>query len=36
MLFFIGLIIYVFNKPKKHYDEAAHTPLEDDEKPFNL
>lgn len=36
MIFFIGLVIYVFNKPKKHYDEAANAPLDDDDKPFNL
>lgn len=27
---FIGLIVYVFSRPKKYYDEEAHAPLEDD------
>lgn len=27
---FIALIIYVFSRPKKYYDEAAKAPLEDD------
>lgn len=36
MIFFVGLIVYVFSRPKKHYDEAASAPLEDDDKPFNL
>ncbi len=36
MIFFIGLIIYVFKKPKRYYDDAANAPLDDDDKPFNL
>ena len=36
MVFFIGLVIYVFSRSKKHYNEAANAPLEDDDKPFNL
>ncbi len=35
MLFFLGLVIYVFSRPKKHYKEQEHAPLDDDQ-PFNL
>lgn len=27
---FLGLIIYVFSRSKKHYDEAANLPLDKD------
>ena len=30
LVFFSGLIIYVFSKPKKYYDEQASAPLNDD------
>lgn len=30
LLFFIALIVYVFSRSKKHYDEDANAPLEDD------
>ncbi|MEC5394727.1 cbb3-type cytochrome oxidase subunit 3 [Bergeyella sp. RCAD1439] len=36
MTFFIGLVIYVFSRPKKHYSDAANTPLDDEDKSFNL
>ncbi|MDO5614653.1 MAG: cbb3-type cytochrome c oxidase subunit 3 [Cruoricaptor ignavus] len=36
MIFFIGLVIYVFSRPKKHYNDAANAPLDDEEKTFNL
>lgn len=36
MLFFIGLVFYVFSRPKKHYNEQEKAPLEDDDQPFNL
>ncbi len=35
MFFFIGLVIYVFSRPKKHYNDQEKAPLEDDQ-PFNL
>ncbi|MBF5027861.1 cbb3-type cytochrome oxidase subunit 3 [Planobacterium oryzisoli] len=35
MVFFIAVIVYVFSRPKKHYDEAANAPLEDDDQPLN-
>lgn len=31
LFFFLGIVYYVFSRPKKHYDEEAHAPLEDDE-----
>ncbi|QCX53235.1 cbb3-type cytochrome c oxidase subunit 3 [Elizabethkingia sp. JS20170427COW] len=31
MIFFIGLVIVIFRKPKKYYDEEANAPLEDKE-----
>ncbi len=36
LMFFVGLILYVFSRSKKHYDKQAHSPLEDDDQPFNL
>ena len=36
MLFFIGLVVYVFSRPKKHYKEEANAPLDDEDKSFNL
>lgn len=27
---FLGLIVYVFTRSKKHYDETAHLPLDKD------
>jgi cbb3-type cytochrome oxidase subunit 3 len=30
IILFGSLIIYVFSKPKKYYDEDAHAPLDDD------
>lgn len=30
IIFFIGTVIYVFSRPKKHYDEEANAPLNDD------
>lgn len=27
---FVGMILYVFSRSKKHYNEEAHAPLEDD------
>lgn len=35
MAFFIGLILYVFSRPKKHYQEEENAPLDDDQ-PLNL
>lgn len=36
ILFFVGILFYVFSRPKRYYDEEANAPLDDDEKPFNL
>lgn len=30
IFFFVGLIVYVFSRPKKHYEEDANAPLDDD------
>lgn len=30
LFFFLGIVYYVFSKPKKHYDEEANSPLQDD------
>ncbi len=38
MVFFIGLIIYVFSRPKKYYKEEENAPLDDgndDSENFN-
>lgn len=29
LIFFLGIVYYVFTRPKKHYDEAANAPLDD-------
>lgn len=29
LLFFLGIVYYVFTRSKKHYDEAANAPLDD-------
>ncbi|MBW8358550.1 MAG: cbb3-type cytochrome c oxidase subunit 3 [Weeksellaceae bacterium] len=34
LIFFVGLVIYVFSRPKKHYREEENAPLDDDQ-PFN-
>ncbi|QFG52182.1 cbb3-type cytochrome c oxidase subunit 3 [Chryseobacterium sp.] len=34
MVFFLGLVFYVFSRPKKHYREEENAPLDDDQ-PFN-
>lgn len=31
LVFFVGLIIYVFSKPKKYYKEQEEAPLDDDQ-----
>lgn len=36
ILFFIGLVIYVFSRPKKYYQQVAEEPLKDDLKDENL
>jgi len=30
LFFFLGIVYYVFTRPKKHYDKEANAPLEDD------
>lgn len=30
LIFFLGIIFYVFSRPKKYYDEEANAPLDDD------
>ena len=30
LIFFLGIVIWVFSRSKKHYDEEANAPLEDD------
>lgn len=30
LVFFLGIVYYVFSRPKKHYDEEANAPLQDD------
>lgn len=29
LIFFLGIVFYVFTRSKKHYDEAANAPLDD-------
>lgn len=37
LIFFLGVVFYVFSRPKKHYEEAANAPLQDDEdQTFNF
>lgn len=35
LVFFLGVVIYVFSRPKKYYNEQENSPL-DDNQPFNL
>jgi cbb3-type cytochrome oxidase subunit 3 len=35
MIFFIGLIIYVFSRPKKYYQEEENAPLSDDNEDYD-
>lgn len=35
MIFFIGIVVYVFSRPKKHYRDEEHAPLDDDQ-PLDL
>jgi cbb3-type cytochrome oxidase subunit 3 len=35
LIFFLGIIFYVFSRPKKHYDEEANAPLNDDHSEEN-
>lgn len=30
IMFFIGTVVYVFSRPKKHYSDIEKAPLEDD------
>ena len=36
LIFFLGIVFYVFSRPKKHFDEEANTPLDDDIEDQNL
>ena len=36
LFFFLGIVYYVFSRPKKHYDEEASAPLDDDIEDKNL
>lgn len=36
LFFFLGIVYYVFSRPKKHYDEEANAPLDDDIEEKNL
>ena len=36
LIFFLGIVIWVFSRPKKHYDEEANAPLNDDNDEKNL
>ena len=36
LFFFLGIVFYVFSRPKKHYDEEASAPLDDDIEDKNL
>ncbi len=31
ILFFVGLVITILNKPKKYYDDVSELPLEDED-----
>ena len=35
LILFVGMLIYVFSRPKKHYDQDANAPLDDDS-DFNI
>lgn len=30
IVLFLGIVYYVFSRPKKHYDDVANAPLNDD------
>jgi cbb3-type cytochrome oxidase subunit 3 len=30
LILFVGMLVYVFSKPKKYYDQDANAPLDDD------
>ncbi|KIA89355.1 cbb3-type cytochrome oxidase subunit 3 [Kaistella jeonii] len=36
LIFFLGIVIWVFSRSKKHYDEEANAPLDDDIDDKNL
>ena len=36
LFFFLGIVYYVFSRPKKHYDEEASAPLDNDIEDKNL
>lgn len=36
LIFFLGIVIWVFSRPKKHYEEEANAPLNDDIDDRNL
>ena len=36
LFFFLGIVYYVFSRPKKHFDEEASAPLDDDIEDKNL
>lgn len=36
LIFFLGIVFYVFSRPKKHYDEEANAPLDDDSEKKNV
>ena len=36
LIFFLGIVFYVFSRPKKQYDEEANAPLDDDIEDQNL
>lgn len=31
LVFFVGVVVYVFSRPKKYYNEQENSPLEDDQ-----
>lgn len=31
LVFFLGVVFYVFSRPKRHYEDVANAPLQDDE-----
>ena len=35
-IFFLAIVVWVFSRSKKHYDEEANAPLEDDIDDKNL
>ena len=36
LFFFLGIVYYVFSRPKKHYYEEANAPLDNDIEDKNL